>query len=57
MYAPWWPGQCIDCNMVNGEADPTGTFCGKCGGLTLMGIESQFRLPFRVRHALSADSC
>lgn len=28
-YAPWWPGQCIDCALVGGTADPTGTFCGE----------------------------
>jgi len=28
--APWLPGQCIDCALVGAEADPTGTYCGKC---------------------------
>lgn len=29
VHAPWWPGQCIDCSIVGGKADPTGTFCGE----------------------------
>jgi hypothetical protein len=28
-YAPWLPGQCIDCSLAGGTADPTGTFCGE----------------------------
>jgi len=28
-YAPWWPGQCIACNLVGGVADPSGKFCGE----------------------------
>jgi hypothetical protein len=29
-YAPWMPGQCIDCTLVGGTADLSGRFCGKC---------------------------
>jgi hypothetical protein len=33
--APWWPGQCIDCNVVGAKADPTGTYCSKSRQLFL----------------------
>jgi hypothetical protein len=29
MNAPWWPGQCVDCALVGGTEDPTGTYCGE----------------------------
>jgi hypothetical protein len=34
--SPWWPGQCVDCALAGGVADPTGTFCSEWLALLLL---------------------
>jgi hypothetical protein len=57
-YAPWLPGQCIDCALVGGTADPTGTFCGECmrasSSLPGGGMTSIFTSCMNETHIASA---